>query len=394
MFPKREKGGKFLFFFMWENVLPCFFGARVTSFINEKYTDITNTDSHGNTTQHVYYSGNHIDHTTVFFALQESVDKVHTQPMVNTFEQSNLQNTDLISLKSRIISLEKIISLYEDNVEYKHLLSLYKTYISLNYDSERLVSAFDKKLRKISRSFNSKLSVQESPIITIGTILRILSVDEHLESIMNQYDHGDIQIISLGSGSDLRFQLDRYKNIHAIVEIDFKDALLLKQSSLQKPAHNVKFIGMDLSNTKECIDALRTAIDPSKHVVISMECLLCYLPISISSEYFSFFKDHIPINKLHYLVYDPITTSESDPFSDVMFDNLKKHNFLNLFALKEFKSIDEYVGRFGIGDRVKYKNLWQYLKDRPDMNQLCKLCQIDEFEELEILLSHYLIAYS
>ncbi|CAI8505264.1 unnamed protein product [Hanseniaspora opuntiae] len=280
--------------------------------------------------------------------------------MVNTFEQSNLQNTDLISLKSRIISLEKIISLYEDNVEYKHLLSLYKTYISLNYDSERLVSAFDKKLRKISRSFNSKLSVQESPIITIGTILRILSVDEHLESIMNQYDHGDIQIISLGSGSDLRFQLDRYKNIHAI----------------------------------ECIDALRTAIDPSKHVVISMECLLCYLPISISSEYFSFFKDHIPINKLHYLVYDPITTSESDPFSDVMFDNLKKHNFLNLFALKEFKSIDEYVGRFGIGDRVKYKNLWQYLKDRPDMNQLCKLCQIDEFEELEILLSHYLIAYS
>lgn len=67
---------------------------------------------------------------------------------------------------------------------------------------------------------------------------------------------------------------------------------------------------------------------------------------------------------------------------------------MNLFALKEFKSIDEYVGRFGIGDRVKYKNLWQYLKDRPDMNQLCKLCQIDEFEELEILLSHYLIAYS
>lgn len=314
--------------------------------------------------------------------------------MVNTFEQSNLQNTDLISLKSRIISLERIISLYEDNVDYKHLLSLYQTYISLNYESERLVSAFDKKLRKISRSFNSKLSVHESPIITIGTILRILSVDEHLESMMNQYDHGDIQIISLGSGSDLRFQMERYKNVHSIIEIDFKDALLLKQKSLQKPARNVRFIGMDLSDTKNSIDTLKTVIDPSKHVIISMECLLCYLPISISSKYFSFFKDHIPLDKLHYLVYDPITTSERDPFSDIMFDNLKKHNFLNLFALKEFKSIDEYIDRFGIGDKIKYKNLWQYFKDRPDMNDLCKLCQIDEFEELEILLSHYLIAYS
>lgn len=313
--------------------------------------------------------------------------------MVNTFEQANLQNTDLISLKSRIVSLEKIISLYEDNQEYKDLLSLYRTYISLSYDSVRLISAFDKKLKKINRSFNSKLSVQESPIITIGTILRILSVDDHLDSIMNQYNHEDIQIISLGSGSDLRFQLDRYKNIYSIIEIDFKDALLLKQESLHEPAKNVKFIDMDLNDTQTCIDALRANINSDKHVIILMECLLCYLPITVSSEYFSFFKDYIPVNNLHYLVYDPITISESDPFSNVMFDNLKKHNFLNLFALKEFKSINEYIDRFGI-DKIQYKNLWQYLKDRPDMNDLCKLCQIDEFEELEILLSHYLIAYS
>ncbi|SGZ40329.1 uncharacterized protein HGUI_02529 [Hanseniaspora guilliermondii] len=313
--------------------------------------------------------------------------------MVNTFEQANLQNTDLISLKSRIVSLEKIISLYEDNQEYKDLLSLYRTYISPSYDSVRLISAFDKKLKRINRSFNSKLSVQESPIITIGTILRILSVDDHLDSIMNQYNHEDIQIISLGSGSDLRFQLDRYKNIYSIIEIDFKDALLLKQESLPEPAKNVKFIDMDLNDTQTCIDALRANINSDKHVIILMECLLCYLPITVSSEYFSFFKDYIPVNNLHYLVYDPITISESDPFSNVMFDNLKKHNFLNLFALKEFKSINEYIDRFGI-HKIQYKNLWQYLKDRPDMNDLCKLCQIDEFEELEILLSHYLIAYS
>ncbi|KAL6934839.1 hypothetical protein ACO0R3_000803 [Hanseniaspora guilliermondii] len=313
--------------------------------------------------------------------------------MVDTFEQANLQNTDLISLKSRIVSLEKIISLYEDNQEYKDLLSLYRTYISPSYDSVRLISAFDKKLKRINRSFNSKLSVQESPIITIGTILRILSVDDHLDSIMNQYNHEDIQIISLGSGSDLRFQLDRYKNIYSIIEIDFKDALLLKQESLPEPAKNVKFIDMDLNDTQTCIDALRANINSDKHVIILMECLLCYLPITVSSEYFSFFKDYIPVNNLHYLVYDPITISESDPFSNVMFDNLKKHNFLNLFALKEFKSINEYIDRFGI-HKIQYKNLWQYLKDRPDMNDLCKLCQIDEFEELEILLSHYLIAYS
>lgn len=314
--------------------------------------------------------------------------------MVNTFEQSNLQNTDIISLQSRIISLKKLITLIEDNCEYKDLLRLYEKYISFNYNNSRLISAFDKKLKKVNRSFNSRLSTQESPIITIGTMLRILCVDEYIDKIMNKHDHKDIQIVSLGSGSDLRFQLEKYKDIHQILEVDFKDALSLKEKSVNNPANNVKFIDMDLSNVSDCQNALKEHIDPTKHTIILMECLLCYLTIPESTEYFEFFKNILPLERLHYLVYDPVTISETDPFSDVMFDNLKKHNYLNMFSLKEYKGIDHYVKRFGIEDRLLHKTLWDYLKNRQDMKDLCKICQIDEFEELEILLSHYIIAYS
>lgn len=314
--------------------------------------------------------------------------------MVNTFEQSNLQNTDVISLQSRIISLKKLITLYGDDVEYKQLLSYYENYISLKYDNPRLISAFDKKLKRVNRSVNSKLPTQESPIITIGTMLRILSIDEYLSKTMDKYDHQDIQVISLGSGSDLRFQLGKYKDLYQILEVDFKDALDLKQKSISEVSKNVKFINMDISNLAECKSALLELIDPTKHTIILMECLLCYLTIPVSTEYFNFFKSVIPLDRLHYLVYDPVTISEIDPFSNVMFDNLKKHNSLDMFSLKEYKTIDQYIDRFQMKGKMSYTTLWGYLKNRNDMKELCKICQIDEFEELEILLSHYIIAYS
>ena len=314
--------------------------------------------------------------------------------MVDTFQQSNLQNTDIISLQSRIISLKKLITLYEDDVEYRQLLALYENYISLKNDNPRLISAFDKKLKRVNRSVNSKLPTQESPIITIGTMLRILSVDEYLDKIMDKYDHKNIQVISLGSGSDLRFQLDKYKDLYQILEVDFKDALDLKQRSVSKLSGNVKFINMDISNLAECKTALLKYLDPTKETIIIMECLLCYLTIPVSINYFNFFKSVIPLERLHYLVYDPVSLSENDPFSNVMFDNLKKHNSLDMFSLKEYKTIDKYINRFQMEGKLSYTTLWDYLKTRNDMKELCKLCQIDEFEELEILLSHYIIAYS
>ena len=314
--------------------------------------------------------------------------------MVDTFQQSNLQNTDIISLQSRIISLKKLITLYEDDVEYRQLLALYENYISLKNDNPRLISAFDKKLKRVNRSVNSKLPTQESPIITIGTMLRILSVDEYLDKIMDKYDHKNIQVISLGSGSDLRFQLDKYKDLYQILEVDFKDALYLKQRSVSKLSGNVKFINMDISNLAECKTALLKYLDPTKETIIIMECLLCYLTIPVSTNYFNFFKSVIPLKRLHYLVYDPVSLSENDPFSNVMFDNLKKHNSLDMFSLKEYKTIDKYINRFQMEGKLSYTTLWDYLKTRNDMKELCKLCQIDEFEELEILLSHYIIAYS
>ena len=315
---------------------------------------------------------------------------------MNSFEKSNLQQTDMQSLQSRILSLKKLSSLYTDNQEYTDLLKLYKKYLSYKDTSSPFLSVFAKKIRKVNRATQSQL-VQESPIITLGTMIRILSIDQSLEEKMLKYGPENIQILSFGAGSDLRFQQDKYLRCSNIIELDFKESIDYKQKSL--PAkNNIKYVACDLINIDEVISSLTPLLQKNMHTIVLMECLLCYLPINIADAYFDFFNKVVTENKselLHYVIYDPVALSKNDSFTNIMCDNLQKFNNLQMYSLKNIDTIDDYLARFKNKDlKFDCKNLWDYAAARDDKQKLFKLCLVDEFEELKLLLSHYIILNS
>lgn len=315
---------------------------------------------------------------------------------MNSFLKSNLQQTDIQSLQSRIISIKKLSLVNSSNKEYSELLSLYEKYLDFKDPQCPILSPFAKKLRKVKRALHSPV-VQESPIITLGTMLRILSVDESLEAQMSKVGPENLQIISFGAGSDLRFQQNRYSHCANILELDFKDTVDFKRKCFP-PRDNLTYIECDITKVETVKSLLLPLLKENTHTVILMECLLCYLPIEVADSYFTFFNvifTQKETNFLHYVIYDPVSLSKGDSFTRIMFDNLSKFNHLQLNSLKEIDTLDAYLARFR-NDKLHFncKSLWEYVYSRKDKDDLFKLCLIDEFEELRLLLSHYIILRS
>lgn len=315
---------------------------------------------------------------------------------MNSFLKSNLQQTDIQSLQSRIISIKKLSLVNSSNKEYTELLKLYERYLNFKDSECPILSPFAKKLRKVKRALNSPV-VQESPIITIGTMLRILSVDESLEAQMLKVGPENLQIISFGAGSDLRFQQNKYSRCANIIELDFKDSVDFKRKCFP-PRDNLTYIECDITKVETVKSSLLPLLRENMHTVILMECLLCYLPIEVANSYFAFFNKIFTqreTNFLHYVIYDPVSLSKGDSFTRIMFDNLSKFNHLQLNSLKEIDTLDAYIARFK-NENLQFdcQSLWEYVSSRKDKEDLFKLCLIDEFEELLLLLSHYIILRS
>ncbi|XBW35352.1 hypothetical protein QEN19_000917 [Hanseniaspora menglaensis] len=315
---------------------------------------------------------------------------------MNSFDKSNLQQTDMQSLQSRVFSLQKLSNIYAEKKEYAEILRLYEQFLTFKTPSMPNFPQFFKKVKKVNRSLNSSFS-QESPIITLGTMLRIMSVDEKIDKIISLYGAENVQVLSFGSGSDLRFQLDKYASCSNIIELDFKETIQYK-AMVSLPKENLTYIPCDLTNLKEVIAALNPLLKENVHTIVLMECLLCYLPIEIAEAYFDYFNTTVSKNNfelLHYVIYDPVSLCEEDSFTKIMYENLHKFNNLHLYSLKEFNSITDYLSRFKNSNlKFEYKSLWDYLSNSKDKKTLFKACLIDEFEELELLLSHYIILNS
>ncbi|AGO12653.1 AaceriADR178Wp [[Ashbya] aceris (nom. inval.)] len=271
-------------------------------------------------------------------------------------------------------------------------------------------------LRRFSRRLYSR--VQKActtllPVMNYGTFLRTVSVDMELEKYVAGCG-GRAQVVNLGCGSDLRMcmLLERYPESH-YVDVDFAETVKLKREVLLQSTELCRRIGAIstssgedgcdlhtaryrlLSSDLRDVDALHALLQKHTNAdlptVVITECVLCYLPReaaqALIKEVSGFYKSGT------WISYDPIGGGQrEDRFGSIMQSNLREFRQLELPTLMEFNSKEKYSARFPAPSKIQ--TMWEYYTadiTEDEKRKLKTLQFLDEVEELEILLSHYVI---
>ncbi|CEH17792.1 Carboxymethyl transferase [Ceraceosorus bombacis] len=282
------------------------------------------------------------------------------------------------------------------------------------------------------------------PIINIGTALRCLTIDQHVERFLLKGDQMK-QIISLGAGSDARyFRILADEALSArlahYVELDFsqltraKVERIARADPLRKSLQGmrVEANGTALRSASYAIlpGDLRELADPSKSAalqhtlwsilhpslptLILAECVLSYLPAQDSTSLLTFLSRRF--SNISALSYD-MCISGSDrlgeapkpsKFGSVMLSNLAARG-LTLEGAKECTTPLAYAEKFALAfgadaatsedskvvdsGCTNLRQVWAEM-NAEERSRWSRLEGLDEVEELEILLEHYGVSWA
>lgn len=232
------------------------------------------------------------------------------------------------------------------------------------------------------------------PLINIGTYCRVKSIDAVVhEFLASSKSFPNRAIVSLGAGSDTRpFRiLSQYENVE-YHEIDFKtkiDKKLAIISAYPELQHDRYYChALDLREfSPENLPSHETPL-----LVIS-ECCMCYLSPESAFAVLSFFPERF--HRIWAVLYEPI--SRNDQFGQVMAENLTCRG-LNLQSFQALAKTEANISRL---ERAGFRNvsahsiLDEYHElDAAEKTRLSRLEFLDEVEEMNLLLYHYLVVVS
>lgn len=313
---------------------------------------------------------------------------------------------------------------------------------------EALVSSYKKYLRYVpgytnlsaGRVLRTSFNDNKLPIINLGTYLRTRLIDCIIDRLVQEFE--DIQIVSLGSGSDTRaFRLLKkypHRDIRYI-ELDFEDSCRIKKLAIldnedmrqlaecSLPTIDVlsasdfqqidsgytgsryKLIGMDIRllgqiNAKER-QICRDALDMSRPTIILSECVLCYLSEGESTRVIDFFVSAFTSKSyFSFLIYEPL--SLNDTFGETMSANLAARG-INLMTFQQHTTLESkvlfLVQNCGfdsayatdiatVGNYGENPASHQWL-DEAESKRIRQVEWIDEVEEIILLYKHYCVYY-
>lgn len=322
--------------------------------------------------------------------------------------------------------MEKVIQQTDCDAFSWKLAAIEKKYIPCKLQLEKCGYRFYEEIhreycqviKKINRRNYSKIvkvSSSNFPVMNYGTYLRTVSIDSYLSDFFYNHQNIPTQVINLGCGSDLRMiSLLSIYNKMVYIDIDFKESVTLKKNVLEGSDRFCDFFNIvrrenndtclvtdryklfpcDLKNIDDVRDILSKHTSPCVPTIIITECVLCYIPkveceslIKVVSEFY----DHG-----QWLSYDPIGGSNSnDRFGSIMQSNLRASRQLDMPTLMLYNSKEKYSSRFG--NNTKIQTLWEYYVNEVTLEEKCRLKTLqflDEIEELEIILSHYILLIS
>ena len=311
-----------------------------------------------------------------------------------------------------------------------------------------LVQSYKKYLRFTSGYSNlsagrvTRTSFSESklPIINNGTYLITRLVDLIIEKFIQKFN--DVQIVSLGGGSDTRaFRLlEKYPAKLRYIEIDFEDSCRIKKLSIVNdsnlsritncalpkldPTSKEEFqsinsnydseryclLGIDLRQLPHAgspeAELLYSLLDKLKPTLILSECVLCYLSEEENAAVVQFwvktFKESTTY--LSFLMYEPMSLNDS--FGETMATNLATRG-INLMTFQKFPTLASKVSFLvdecglkrafatDIATLGGYNETHQHGEwiDTVDRNRIRQLELIDEVEEFVLLFKHYCICF-
>ncbi|CCC70602.1 hypothetical protein NCAS_0F01180 [Naumovozyma castellii] len=290
-------------------------------------------------------------------------------------------------------------------------------------ESYKLIhSAYFNTLKTHSRRIYGKInkSISSSfPVMNIGTYLRTVALDSQIETFLQKNDK--VQIINLGCGSDLRmFQLlNKYDNLTKYLDLDFKDSIYFKNDILWNTelfrdtlhlersnetdgelAHSdrYKLISCDLKDTTNTMTILQSLTDSQIPTLVITECLLCYMPQLESQTLINSIISFYRVGE--WLSYDPIGGDQpNDRFGLIMQTNLRESRNLEMPTLMTFNSKESYASRWNIisndiKTNIDIKDMWEIFNsdiEPTEKQRLKKLQFLDEFEELKVMQTHYVL---
>lgn len=276
-----------------------------------------------------------------------------------------------------------------------------------NYDIVHI--EYSKTLRDLSRRIYSKIHkacINSQPVMNYGSYVRTVSIDDTLHRLIKEYN-GRVQIVNLGCGSDLRVTMlfRKYCEVR-FVDVDFEESVAVKRNVLTSNSKLREFVDIesekkgsgrynvvagDLRDVKQILELLQTYTVPNIPTIVITECVLCYLGDDVVQQLIKSvtgFYEHGD-----WISYDPIGGScENDRFGKIMQTNLRESRQLDMPTLMRYNSKESYTSRFP-GECI-IRTMWEYYENyvsNEEKTRLKTLQFLDEVEELQIILSHYII---
>ncbi|KAL9092191.1 MAG: hypothetical protein Q9159_000950 [Coniocarpon cinnabarinum] len=273
----------------------------------------------------------------------------------------------------------------------------------------------------------SKQNVRRMPIINRGTYVRTVAIDALVQDYLGS--HQDLQIISLGAGTDTRpFRLfDGPSDLRERVvyhEIDFPDCTRKKITAinnanllngvgfrvseegtrLASPAYNLHPLDLrklgkanSQTDTDELTSdqklALLPGVDPERPTLLASECCLTYLNSSVTVSILRNLSNDIlkPSTPISIILYEPL--HPDDAFGRTMTSNLSARGISlpGLEACPTLKAHEERLKACGFetSGGMLVKKWWRTKVSDDEKDYLRNLEGLDEEEEWELLAGHY-----
>ncbi|KAF8320326.1 leucine carboxyl methyltransferase [Clavulina sp. PMI_390] len=257
------------------------------------------------------------------------------------------------------------------------------------------------------------------PLINVGTFVRATAID----TLVHQWIdiNPESQIVSLGAGSDTRFwrlsAQSRISRVRHYVEVDFpentarKTAIIRKTPSLSQyllgvvrteqggmalRATNYTLIPADLRLPPAAtLGPLLTGdtLSPNIPTLFISECVFAYMPKASSDALINWFSENFEITA--GALYEMFGLN--DPFGKIMRQNLMSRN-VSLPGVDAYPALDSQRERylnasFSHANALSLKRVrWSHIPPA-EASRIAALEMLDEVEELDLVLEHYVVAW-
>jgi len=278
--------------------------------------------------------------------------------------------------------------------------------------------------------FFVKKPSRKPPLMNRGYYSRVMSI----KMLINQFlEAGGQQIISLGAGFDTSFfhLAKKGTKLSGYFEIDLPSVISKKVNIIKKNSELCSLVSMNLNSdnsnnensvvyTAFSIDGptyhllsadlldvqnlekslLSAGLDLTKPSLVISECVLVYITGEASNRVLSWFISAFSTNTpIAFILYEQI--HPNDAFGQVMIRNLQTRG-CPIVGIYDFPDLESQKRRFlNLGcDKVdafdmNYVHNNFILKAYPkDAERIQKLEMLDEYEEMNLIQSHYCLVFA